>query len=253
MASIDYSVPVVSADWDTAVDEAGHTGQEALYVSTSLATWRTGQPKGIARDFQINDTCYRRLDPEYYAWLRSRMHMGKLASAAGRLPEKSFDELRAKFNAVHEWAMGHFGEAVLAEAVNNLNARDYQPPAADYYSTAGSCDQRNTPDDGVPTEAITTLNAICERALALGWKKERLYGTGNGKIFSQNRGLASLLKPGDRIGEVTLQSIEIIGPPPNGARQRFYNPDMDQPWIIRLDHKEKLEGTAGHFSDSERI
>jgi hypothetical protein len=247
MVSIDYGVPVVSADWDTAVAEPGHAGQEALYVSTSLATWRAGQPKGIARDFQIDDTCYRRLDPEYYAWLRSRMHMGKLASAAGRLPEKSFDELRAKFNAVHEWAMGHFGEAVLAEAVNNLNARDYQPPAA------GSCGQRNTPDDGVPAEAITMLDAICGRAFGLGWKRERLYGTGNGRIFSQNRGLVSFLKPGDRIGEVTLQSIEIIGPPPSEVRQHIYNPDVDQPWIIRLDHKEKLEGTAGHSSDSERI
>ena len=83
MVSIDYGVPVASADWDTAVAEPGHAGQEALYVSTSLATWRTGQPKGIARDFQINDTCYRRLDPEYYAWLRSRMHMGKLAALLG--------------------------------------------------------------------------------------------------------------------------------------------------------------------------
>jgi hypothetical protein len=181
------------------------------------------------------------------------MHMGKLASAAGRLPKASFEELRAKFNAVHEWAMGHFGKAVLAAAVNNLNARDYQPPAADSDSTAGSCGQRNTPDDGVPVEAITMLDAICERVLALGWKRERFYGTGNGRIFSQNRGLVSFLKPGDRIGEVTLQSIEIIGPPPNGARQRFYNPDVDQPWIIRLDHKEKLEGTAGHSPDSERI
>lgn len=253
MVSIDYGVPVVSADWDTAVAEPGHAGQEALYVSTSLATWRTGQSKGIARDFQIDDTCYRRLDLEYYAWLRSRMHMGKLACAAGRLPEKSFDELRAKFNTVHEWAMGHFGKAVVAEAVNNLNARDYQPPAADSDSTAGSCGQRNTPDDGVPAEEITMLDAICERALALGWKKERLYGTGNGRIFSQNRGLASFLKPGDRIGEVTRQSIEIIGPPPSEVRQHFYNPDVDQLWIIRLDHKEKLEGTAGHSPDSERI
>lgn len=239
MVSIVYGVPVVSADWDTAVAEPGHAGPETLYVSTSLGTWRTGQPKGIARDFQINDTCYRRLDPEYYAWLRSRMHMGKLASAAGRLPKASFEELRAKFNAVHEWAMGHFGEAVLAEAVNNLNARDYPPPAADSDPTAGSSGKRNTADDGVLAEAITMLDAICDRALALGWRSERLYGAGNGRIFSQSRGLVSFLKPGDRIGEVTLQSIEIIGPPPNGARQRFYNPDVDQPWIIRLDRKEK--------------
>ena len=44
-----------------------------LFVSTSLATWTTANPEQFARDFQINDTVYRRLDPEYYAWLRSRM------------------------------------------------------------------------------------------------------------------------------------------------------------------------------------
>jgi hypothetical protein len=53
-------------------------------------------------------------------------------------------------------------------------------------------------------------------------------------LFSPDRGLVSFLKPGDRIGEVTLQSIEIVGPPPTGVRQRFYNPDVDQPWIRRV-------------------
>ena len=42
------------------------------------------------------------------------------------------------------------------------------------------------------------------------------------------------LKPGDRIGEVTLQSIEIIHPLPSEVRHRFYNPDVDQPWIRRV-------------------
>jgi hypothetical protein len=28
---------------------------------------------------------------------------------------------------------------------------------------------------------------------------------------------------------------------------------VDQPWIIRLDDKQKLEGAAGHFPHSERI
>ena len=77
------------------------------------------------------------------------------------------------------------------------------------------------------------VDAICERALALGWKRERLYGTGRGRLFSQDRGLVSFLRPGDRIGEVSLQAIEIIGPPPTEVRQRFYNPDVDQPWIRR--------------------
>ena len=56
-----------------------------LFVSTSLATWTTANPEQFARDFQINDTVYRRLDPEYYAWLRSRMAVAKKAATAGHL------------------------------------------------------------------------------------------------------------------------------------------------------------------------
>ncbi len=96
----------------------------ALFVSTSLDTWTTGQPEIFARDVQIDDAAYRRLDPEYYAWLRSRMNLAKLAAQAGRLGEEEFEELRGKFNAVHEWAMAHFGEDALREAVRNSDARN---------------------------------------------------------------------------------------------------------------------------------
>ena len=34
-----------------------------------------------------------------------------------------------------------------------------------------------------------------------------------------------------RIGEVTRQSIEIVGPSAKEYRSRFFNPDVDQPWI----------------------
>ena len=44
-------------------------------------------------------------------------------------------------------------------------------------------------------------------------------------------GLVCFLEDDQRIGEVTRQSIEIIGPPPKENRLRFYNPDVDQPWL----------------------
>lgn len=43
------------------------------------------------------------------------------------------------------------------------------------------------------------------------------------------------LKAGDRIGDVTAHSVEIILS--NNIRQRFYNPNVDHPWIKRVDHK----------------
>jgi hypothetical protein len=76
------------------------------------------------------------------------------------------------------------------------------------------------------------VDAISERALALGWSRERLYATGSG-IFDPQRGLVCYLKASDQIGEVTAQSIEIIHPLPSEVRLRFYNHDADQPWIIR--------------------
>lgn len=191
----------------------------------------------FARDVQINDTAYRRLDPEYYAWLRSRMNLAKMAADAGKLGRDEFDELRRRFNAVHEWAMQHLGALPLTEAVRGLDSRDYRPPAAEQDRPLAS--HGGTESSATATFNATTLvDAIAEKALALGWSRERLYAIGNG-TFDPQRGLVRYLKVGGRIGEVTAQSIEIIHPLPSEVRHRFYNPDVDQPWIIRVAEQKK--------------
>ncbi|MBZ5627108.1 MAG: hypothetical protein LAQ69_51805 [Acidobacteriia bacterium] len=222
----------VASDADSGTGTPEHRPAVALFVSTALGSWTGDQLHVFARDVQINDTAFRRLDPEYYAWLRSRMNLARSAHQAGQIDGEAYDELRSKFNGIHAWALAHFGERVLADAVRILDARDYQPPVAEPDTPPSSPIKRNADADGLP-ESIAMVDAICERALALGWKRERLYGTGRGRLFSQDRGLVSLLRPGDQVGEVTLQSIEIIGAPPTEVRQRFYNPDVDQPWIRR--------------------
>ena len=100
-----------------------------LFVSTALDLWFTEQPAAFARDVQIDDIAYRRLDPEYYAWLRSRMMLAKKAATAGRLDLAAFGALRVRFNAVHEWAVEQLGEDQLLAAVRTLRAGDYIPPA----------------------------------------------------------------------------------------------------------------------------
>ena len=112
-------------------DASGGHSPGCLFVSTSLATWTTASPEQFARDFQLNDTVYRRLDPEYYAWLRSRMVIAKEATAAGHLDAAAFEDLRVRFNAVHEWAVDHFGEAQLLAAVQTFRSLDYQLPVAE--------------------------------------------------------------------------------------------------------------------------
>lgn len=229
--SISSGVPLGN-DGKNGAGTREHRPASALFVSTSLQSWIASEPHAFARDVQINDTAYRRLDPEYYAWLRSRMNLARSAHSAGKLDGKSYQDLRSKFNRVHEWAMAQLGERALTGAVRDLDARDYRPPIPEPDSPLGQA--RRPVSDGAIVTAMAIVDAIADKALSLGWKRERLYGTGNGRLFSQDRGLVCFLKPGDRIGEVTLQSLEIIGPPPTEVHQRFYNPDVDQPWIRRI-------------------
>lgn len=201
----------------------------ALFVSSALDTWATANPEWFARDVQINDTVYRRIDPEYYAWLRSRMVVAKRAAAAGKLDAAAFEDLRVRFNA--EWAIEHFGEERLLEAVRTMRAADYQPPVVEDDAPRVPA-PRSRDSNHVAPEAVAMVDAISERALSLGWKHERLYGAGGRGIFDPRRGLVCYLKPGDRIVDVTAQSIEIILK--DGVRQHFYNPDVDQPWVRRI-------------------
>jgi hypothetical protein len=201
----------------------------ALFVSTSLDTWTTGQPEIFARDVQIDEAAYRRLDPEYHAWLRSRMNLAKLAAQAGRLGEEAFEQLRGKFNAVHEWAMAHFGEDALREAVRNVDARNYPPPVAEPDRPV----RVKRAAESSTAEIVAMVDTIRDQALSLGWAHESLYGAAGPAraLIGKACGLAGLLRATDRIGEVTRQSIEIILS--SGVRQRFYNPDVEQPWIRR--------------------
>jgi hypothetical protein len=145
---------------------------EALFVSSTLATWTTANPEWFARDFQINDTVYRRLDPEYYAWLRSRMALAKAAATAGRLDAAAFEDLRVRFNAMHEWAVQRFGAEKLLAAVRAIRAGEYAPPAAEAEGPPASTSR--SASDRLFSEAIALVDAISERALTLGWSRERL-------------------------------------------------------------------------------
>jgi hypothetical protein len=163
------------------------------------------------------------------------MHMAKLAALAGQLAQEPFDVLRDSFNRIHEWAMVHFGERTLGEAVRTLDARDYLPPVVEPWDRH---ETRPTPGSATArAEVVAMVDAIRDEAIGLGWKHERLYAVG--KPQSSLRGLASYLNPSDRIGAVTREAIEIILP--SGVHQHFYNPDVEQPWITREKSRKKSD------------
>jgi hypothetical protein len=219
-------------------EASGGNSRGGLFVSTSLATWTTATPEQFARDFQINDTVYRRLDPEYYIWLRSRMVAAKRAATIGHLDAAAFEGLRVRFNAVHAWAVEHFREAQLLAAVRTFRACDYKPPLPEEFDRTRRAEpipSKPSPEAERIARAKQLVDEIRDQALALGWTMESLYFCEGyeRRPFAARYGVAGYIGGEHRIGEVTRQSIELIGPPPMETRSRFYNPDVDQPWIIR--------------------
>ena len=217
---------------------------DCLFVSTSLATWTTANPEQFARDFQINDTVYRRIDPEYYAWLRSRMAVAKKAATAGHLPPDAFEDLRVRFNAVHEWAVKYFGEAQLLAAVRTFSSCEYKPPLPEEFDRTKPVEPvsaRTNPESERRARARGLVDEIRDQALALGWTMESLYFCDGyeRRPIAARYGVACYIGGEHRIGEVTRQSIEIIGPSPMETRSRFYNPDVEQPWIVRINPEGK--------------
>jgi len=211
-----------------------------LYVATDLSTWCPSRPEWIARDCQIDDRCYRRLDPEYFAWLRHRMFVVKQAADSRRVPREAFDELRGKFNAIQERAIDVFSEAALIAAAGKLDPESYRPPLVEPEERAAAPAEpvaaRRNPEAERIMRARDLVDAIRDQALALGWTMESLYFSDGyeRRPFAARYGLVCYLRAQDRIGEVSRQSIELIGPPPLEARSRFYNPDVEQPWIRRV-------------------
>lgn len=225
--SVPADLPQVPADCN-----AGET----IWVSTDLESWFPRDPDFIARDCQINDRCYRRLDPEYFAWLKIRMNAVKAAADAGRVLAEAFDELRRRFNDIQIWAIRVFGETTLLQAIQALEPENFRPPLPEEFEKTKPVEPvptRPNPESERLARARGLVDEIRDQALVLGWTVKALYFSDGyeRRPFAARYGLVCYLGAQHRIGEVTRQSIELIGPPPAETRSQFYNPDVEQPWI----------------------
>lgn len=99
-----------------------------LYVATNLDSWKPARQDLLARDVRINGVCFRRLDPEYYAWLRHKMLLAEKAVESGRIPLLAFESLLVRFNEIHIWAGNLFGRETLAGAMKSLDPAIYPAP-----------------------------------------------------------------------------------------------------------------------------
>lgn len=100
----------------------------ALYVALDLRQWETNEPELYARDIAIDRTPFRRLDPEFYAWIKFTLTWAMGALHSGRIDAAKFEEISRRFSAVYVWARERFGEEALGRAEDGFDPQKYSPP-----------------------------------------------------------------------------------------------------------------------------
>jgi len=211
------------------------------FASTGLDLRQIDRPDKHPRDISIEDVCYRKVDPEYFAWLRHRMESARKRFEAGQLPKAAWDELRGRFNKLQEWAIGHYDRESLKKAVRELTPSNYAPPVNRQpepflFPKTGEWKFSKA----VSPEAIGKVDAIRKAALAKGWSEARLYQNRGCITFpcGQDWGLVCFVGPSESLGKITETHIEIIHDcPTRKSSLRFANSDVFPPRIAK-------EGTA---------
>lgn len=197
----------------------------ALYVATDLRSWETEEPRRHAADVDIDGTDYRRLNRQYYAWLRRMMDRAMRAYDACKMSDQAFEGLCARFSVVQTWAVGQWGDRRLRTSVAAFDAKAFTLPGTARRALKVVPAFAGPPliRYDLPRSAYAEVERIREEASALGWSEASLNQTLGAHPFPIGRdyGLVCFLRDGDRIGDVTAESIEIIGPAPQEARLRF--------------------------------
>lgn len=94
-------------------------------------------------------------------------------------------------------------------------------------------------DAQVTLESVRKVDAIRDRAMALGWSRTSLYSNA-GELafpFGHGFGLVCFVHGFRTIGEVTTETIEILQPTGDNQTRRlvFHNPEILPPWVREVD------------------
>ena len=205
-----------------------------LFVSTALQILEIGRDDEGLPERLVDGIVYRRLDPDYYAWLRAMLDLAAQATDEGKLSMADYDTLLTKFDVIHRAAVREFGLSRLHDTMEYLDIASYKGPSQ---QTLAACEAAvyRFPVAGnfkisvpVRPSVLALVDAIAERAMSLGWSRASLYqNRGNIKFpCGRDWGFVCHLREGDRVGEVTSSAITIVGSAPGASPLKFYNPDQ---------------------------
>jgi len=235
-----------SAGSKTVIYMPPEPSHSAVFVSTGLDIREIQAASYRTQDIEIEGALFRRLTPEYFAWLHSRMVTVQAAHKAGKLLGEGWNTLRQRFNALQELAIREFGKESLLEVLRSFSPKSYSPPVLRPIPKRQSSDIPGKdwmyPGDStlkftypVTAHALSRIDAIRDEAIVKKWSEARLYQN-QGRYqfpYGGDYGVVCYVNGDYEIGEITERFIEIV----HGTNSchtkslKYYNPGVSQPWM----------------------
>ena len=207
-----------------------------LFVATDLDTQMLS---GRKSDVVHGDKIYRRLSPDYFAWLRLRMQTAQTAFRNKRLSPVKWDALRQRFNYIQEQAVTLFGKRTLKTACENLKVSQYKPPKIQQTEALQRWlfpENKTLPfSSDVDLTAVAKVDAIRAEAMEFGWTEAQLYQNQGRHRFpcGEDYGLVCFIGGDREIVGVTEAYIEIAHGIGTSREHilKFHNSRVIQPWM----------------------
>jgi hypothetical protein len=220
--------------------ESQKTVSTDLFVATDLDAQQLG---GKASDIVHGGKIYRRLSPDYFAWLRSRMQTAQAAFRNKQLLPAKWNALRQRFNFIQEQAIALFGKRALKMACENLDVSQYMPPKIQRTETAQRWlypKNETLPFAAdVDSCAVAKVDAIRIQAMDLGWTEAQLYQNQGRLRFpcGEHYGLICFVRGDRNISGMTESYIEIIHGAGTSREHvlKFHNSKVSQPWMKNME------------------
>jgi len=236
-------------EWRKSLRAAFEKAGAATFVSTSMDVVHKGMEHADSEIIYVGNTPHYRLTPLFWAWLRHAFDNATRACETGKLGASTYSELLNRISRIYNTALAQYGTDAIKSAERTFTpakwkrrrerlGKPQKPAIAEHEQNAipEPSGSYRYPADGtgayhpVSETAPALVDAIRDQAFASGWTMDQLYR--NVGTVHRDWGLVCYLGSGDKIGEITRQSIEIIRRSPSGpCALRFYNHEVEQPWL----------------------
>jgi hypothetical protein len=219
----------------------------ATFVSTSMTVVNRGESYGGREIVYDNGIAHYRLTPLFWSYLRHAFNNATRACEVGKLDASTYSELLNRISRIYNMTLAQFGEDAVKSAEQTFTPTKWKRHCEGLAKPQELAIAENThcampmpssayryPENAtgayhpVSKTAIALVDAIREKALALGWTMNQLYR--NTGMAHRDWGLVCYLGPDDKIGKIDRQSIEIVHPRASQSL-RFYNHEVEQPWM----------------------